>query len=851
MYCVFVLKHVSVTLNRIQRIKITRIVRDRILHKFKSFVRVGPNSARVIVFLMMLGITANLYASGWPPFAFSDSAKVVRGGVVDRLTNGNDSVLDNDFDVEGDELTAELTKGVRHGNLEFRDDGTFRYEHDGGNSNSDSFRYRAFDGTGYSRRTLVTIEIEATPNSPPFVASEVADQEAIEGAAFRLELAGHFGDLDEDDVLRFSARGLPNSNSLRIDANSGVLSGTPVSADVKPTPYIVEITATDRAGASARLTFRLIIFRDNRADLALAITLATNPITLGETAQWNIQIENKGPGNLDSGQLTASWVTSGPSLTVSSPTSCSITGNGTRTPEMICAIGALDARSTLIIDVEGMQDGDGDNSLIGVVTGDDPILENNSALASAQVVAQFSEGPTQTISVSGAGIDAGDLDGDGEIDIVATADQTFIFLNNGNRAVSTPGTSLGSDTAGSAVALLDWNGDGSLDIAIGGLAGRTVEVFINDRNGGFSSTERLQNGQVGSVNDMVAADLNNNGRSELLLTGSSGTVIMRSRSQGGFDQISLSSGAGLDLAVSDIDQDGDQDIIVVRLSDRAVDLHYNNGDGVTFDRVRNSYGSVATVSASDLDGDGLTDLLLGVDGDDLSVPENKVLYQQTDGSFVSGGSFGASPVTALLPGDVNADGWTDVVAVNETGVHQLYLGSGGGDFSLAPEQIVSSGMRRGVLVDFNGDDSLDLIMVGRAANVLEIHANNGIGRLGLGDRIAPDLQLVGEATIEIAVGEEYLDPGATAIDDIDGDITDKIEIIGTINSAVVSTQTVTYGVADKANNSATIQRTVIVGVNVGTGGSGGGIIGPTFVVALSILSAALRRRKTRPSTSSL
>jgi hypothetical protein len=194
---------------------------------------------------------------------------------------------------------------------------------------------------------------------------------------------------------------------------------------------------------------------------------------------------------------------------------------------------------------------------------------------------------------------------------------------------------------------------------------------------------------------------------------------------------------------------------------------------------------------------------------------------------------------------VNADGWSDVVAVNETGVHQLYLGSGGGNFTLAPEQIVSSGMRRGVLVDFNSDDSLDLIMVGRAADVLEIHANNGIGRLGLGDRIAPDLQLVGEATIKIAAGEEYLDPGATAIDDIDGDVTEKIEITGSINSAVVGTQTVTYSVTDRANNSATIQRTVIVGVNAGAGGGGGGIIGLSFVIALSVLFATVRRRKTR------
>ena len=492
--------------------------------------------------------------------------------------------------------------------------------------------------------------------------------------------------------------------------------------------------------------------------------------------------------------------------------------------------------------VEGTQDGDGDNSLIGVVSSDDPILENNSDLASSQVVAEFSEGPTQIISVSGAGVDAGDLDGDGAIDIVATAGQTFIFSNNGNRQVNTPGVGLGSDTGGSAVTLLDWNGDSSLDIAVGGLTGRTAEVFVNDGTGGFSSTDQLTGGAVGVLNDMLGADLNNDGRSDLLLTGSSGTVILHSLSEGGFDQTALSTGAGLDVAIADIDQDGDQDLIVVRLSDRAVDMHYNSGDGTTYSLTRLNEGSVATVSVSDLNGDGAVDLLLGIDGDDLNTPANKVLYQQASGGFSSGGSFGASPVTALLSGDVDADGWADIVAVNEAGVHQLYLGSSGSGFTLAAEQIVSSGMRRGVLVDFNSDESLDLVMVGRDATVLEVHANNGIGRLGLGDRLAPTLELVGDTTLNIAAGQEYLDPGATAIDDIDGDISDKIVVSGIINPSAVGTQTISYTVADRAGNTTRKLRTVNVGVNAGTGGSGGGGLAPALIVILTLVAAAKRRR---------
>jgi hypothetical protein len=193
---------------------------------------------------------------------------------------------------------------------------------------------------------------------------------------------------------------------------------------------------------------------------------------------------------------------------------------------------------------------------------------------------------------------------------------------------------------------------------------------------------------------------------------------------------------------------------------------------------------------------------------------------------------------------VDIDGWPDVVTVNEAGVHQLYLGSGGSGFALAPEQIVSAGMQHGVLADFNGDASLDLIMVGRGANVLEIHANNGIGRLGLGDRIAPDLQLLGEATVNIAADGTYVDPGATAIDDIDGDITDQIEVSGVINPVNVGRQTITYSVADRAGNISSAVRTVNVGVNSGQGGSGGGVTAPIFIILL-IIFAMLHRRMPR------
>jgi hypothetical protein len=916
---------------------------DRVLSTVRARLKSGPAIAGLAVLVAVLLTSTIAWASGWPPFAVNDSITVLRGGTADELTSGSESVLDNDFDLERDRLTAVLVKDVKRGDLKLRSDGTFRYEHDGGKADDDEFKYRAFDGTGFSREATVTITIEDVPNSPPFVVTDVPDQTAAEGVAYRLALAGNFDDPDEDDELRFSIKGLPGSGSLEFDEDRAILAGTPVRADVRDKPYKIEVTATDRAGASATLefdlnivrlnsppvvvaqvpdqeaiegfaysldlapnfndpdeddvlryssnglpasgtlrldaatgllsgtpvredardqpytievraadragatatlSFQLLILRDNRSDLVLAISTAANPVTVGEDAQWNIEILNKGPADLQEGLLFAGWVTSGPALTVTAPQGCVVSNNGTSAPVMDCALDLVETGTSTTIAVVGVQEGDGDNSLIGAVAADDPNPEDNEDLAGMAVVAEFSEGPTQIVNVSGAALQTGDLNGDGAVDIVTAGAETIVFFNNGNRALTTPGTSLGPDSGGSAVAILDWNGDGSPDIAVGGLNGRSIEVFVNDGSGGFASAASLAGGGVANVNDMLAADLDNDGIADLLVTGSGGTALLRRSAEGAIDVTSLASGAGRDLAIADFDQDGDQDFVVVLAADRRVELNYNGGDGSVASARSLDLGSVANVSASDLNADGAIDLLVGIDGDDMSAPQNRVLYQQGSGEFSPGPSFGASPVTALATGDVDADGWLDIVAINEAGVHQLYLGSQSGDISLAPEQIVSAGMRRGVLTDFNSDQSLDLILAGPEAGVLEIHANNGIGRLGLGDRIGPEIELLGEASVNIPAGAEYIDPGATAVDDIDGDITDKIEVSGTINSTVVGTQKITYSVADRAGNRATVSRSVVVGVNEGTGGGGGGLLTPFFIVTLMILFAVRRVRRT-------
>ena len=74
----------------------------------------------------------------------------------------------------------------------------------------------------------------------------------------------------------------------------------------------------------------------------------------------------------------------------------------------------------------------------------------------------------------------------------------------------------------------------------------------------------------------------------------------------------------------------------------------------------------------------------------------------------------------------------------------------------------------------------------------------------------PTISLVGSSTINLEVGDSFIDSGATAEDNEDGDLTPSIITLGSIDTSVVGTYTVTYTVSDSASNTALVTRTVSV-----------------------------------------
>ena len=79
------------------------------------------------------------------------------------------------------------------------------------------------------------------------------------------------------------------------------------------------------------------------------------------------------------------------------------------------------------------------------------------------------------------------------------------------------------------------------------------------------------------------------------------------------------------------------------------------------------------------------------------------------------------------------------------------------------------------------------------------------------DTVKPVITLNGKATVTIEVGTQYVDAGATAVDNYDGTITSKIVKTGTVDHTKLGTYTITYNVTDTSGNKATaVTRTVNV-----------------------------------------
>ncbi|MCK5846299.1 MAG: DUF5011 domain-containing protein [Bacteroidales bacterium] len=79
------------------------------------------------------------------------------------------------------------------------------------------------------------------------------------------------------------------------------------------------------------------------------------------------------------------------------------------------------------------------------------------------------------------------------------------------------------------------------------------------------------------------------------------------------------------------------------------------------------------------------------------------------------------------------------------------------------------------------------------------------------DTTAPSINIIGDNTISIFQDSSYIDLGYKATDNIDGDITYKVIVTGTVDTTTIGTYIIKYNVKDEAGNSAVeVIKTVVI-----------------------------------------
>lgn len=351
-----------------------------------------------------------------------------------------------------------------------------------------------------------------------------------------------------------------------------------------------------------------------------------------------------------------------------------------------------------------------------------------------------------------------DIDGDGNLDLVTvgTSDAVAagyftVRIGDGNGSYGTSVSYATGGTSGAAIALGDVNGDGAMDlVAAGAGGGGYASIHLGDGRGAFTATVTYAT-ESSSSTGVKLADMNGDGILDLTTTGSvggnEGVTIRLGRGDGTFgasSQVSSSNTQATDIFIADLNNDGRNDVITTDFGGRA-SVRLGNGDGTLGTRVDYTQETLSSyaLAIGDFNNDGNLDLVSA--GAGAGAGRATVRLGLGNGSFGNAISYntGGNEARAITLGDLNGDGFLDIVTGGQgssDGHISILLGAGNGTFGSASSVMVlqTGGTDRvlGVaLTDANSDGVIDILAAGLtntsdgAAGILRGSTRDGISPL--------------------------------------------------------------------------------------------------------------------------
>ncbi len=283
------------------------------------------------------------------------------------------------------------------------------------------------------------------------------------------------------------------------------------------------------------------------------------------------------------------------------------------------------------------------------------------------------------INVRSGVIELGDVNGDGFLDIYIQASTNGgtktanLYINDGTGNFTLPtGQPFGERSSGDA-AFGDVDGDGDLDLIATGIMNFFTDdpfttLFINDGNGNF--TELMSTPfEIVNSSSVEFFDAEGDGDLDVILlgenlSGNHSTTFYQNDGLGNFTQIgdSFTDFSGGQIAIGDADNDGDLDVLMSGTTsvDNETHLYVNDGSGAyTLSTTTNLPGAIAGESKfADFDNDGDLDVMIsGVSTDVIAD-----IYENTGGNnFMLADKLGRAYLSCFAIGDIDGD--TDLDAI--------------------------------------------------------------------------------------------------------------------------------------------------------------------------------------------
>jgi hypothetical protein len=347
---------------------------------------------------------------------------------------------------------------------------------------------------------------------------------------------------------------------------------------------------------------------------------------------------------------------------------------------------------------------------------------------------------------------SGDFNGDHKVDLITScpgAGVVSVLLNNGDGSFTRVDSSSGVFSPDiSRLAVGDFNQDGNLDVVVSSNTLQKLFLLAGDGNGSFQSPSAISNSAIGGVYALFAADVNHDGKPDLVanIGGPSGIEVLLGKGDGTFLQPVISpSESPISVAITDLNGDGRPDLAVTNPIINSVDLYIGKGDG-SFAKPKSVglsqtvYGPNSTVAA-DFNGDGKVDLAVA----ETNFPHGKISVVLGNGKGTFGTPHNSSLVSAainnqdeMLMGDFNGDGKPDLVIMDDysTGF-QVLLGNGDGTFQPPIDTQLNTSLNFAV-GDFNSDGKTDVVVTTSAngQTLVSIYLSNGDGTFRLGVQFA-------------------------------------------------------------------------------------------------------------------